>query len=183
MPPKLDPKTEKRILSAAVRLWRTQGERGLTLRAVSREAKTSTPTVYRRFHNKKAILLALANEFRQQLIEECLRSTTLEEACRRCVAFAEQHPNEYRLIWDSWNEMFDPDAPRPVRAWALSQLAQRFGGKPEDYELSFYGTVFLTHGASMLLTSPSDDSARDEARGKFPLIIDALIRNAHLFHG
>lgn len=183
MPPKSDPKTEKRILNAAMRLWRTHGEPGLTLRAVSREARTSTPTVYRRFRNKQAILLALANEFRQQLIEECLLSATLEEACRRCIAFAEQHPNEYRLIWDSWNEMFDPDARRPVRAWALSQLAQRFGGKPEDYELSFFGTVFLTHGACMMLTSPSDVAARDVARSKFPLIIDTLIRNAHLFQG
>lgn len=183
MPPKSDPKTERRILSAAVSLWRTKGERGLTLRAVAREARTSTPTVYRRFRNKQAILLALASEFRQQLIQECLRSAKLEDACRRCVEFAEQHPNEYRLIWDSWNDVFVPDAPRPVRAWALAQLAQRFGGKPEDYLLSFFGVVFLAHGAAMLLTSPCDGVAREVVRSKFPLVADALIRNAHLFQG
>lgn len=181
MPPKSDPKTEKRILKAAVRLWQQHGERGLTLRAVAREARTTTPTVYRRFRDKQAIRMALAGEFREQLVTECLRSASLEEACRACIRFAEERPNEYRLIWSSWNEVFDPEAPRPVRAWALAQLAQRFGGEPNDYLLSFFGVIFMAHGAAMLLTDTGDDSAREVVRSKFPLVADVFIRNAHLF--
>lgn len=181
MPPKSDPKTEKRILKAAIRLWRQQGERGLTLRAVAREARTTTPTVYRRFRDKQAICRALAEEFRMQLIQECLCCASLEEACRTFIQFAEQNPNEYRLIWDSWNEAFDPEVPRPIRAWALAQLAQRFGGKPEDYLPSFFCVLFLVHGAAMLLAAPGEDAARDVVRAKFSPVVDVLIRNAHLF--
>lgn len=147
MPPKSDPKTERRILSAAVSLWRTKGERGLTLRAVAREARTSTPTVYRRFRNKQAILLALASEFRQQLIQECLRSATLEDACRRCVEFAEQHPNEYRLIWDSWNDVFVPDAPA---RYALG-LSLNW---PSVSAANLRTTCYPSLGSSFLLTGP-----------------------------
>jgi len=46
MPPHADQLLEERILKAAQRLWRTRGEHGLTLRAVAREAGSTTPTVY-----------------------------------------------------------------------------------------------------------------------------------------
>ncbi|MGH9741049.1 MAG: TetR/AcrR family transcriptional regulator [Candidatus Acidiferrum sp.] len=181
MPPKYNPKTERRILNAAMRLWRIHGEQGLTLRAVAREARTSTPTVYRRFRDKQALRLALAEEFRQQLIEECLSAASLEEIFHRYVRFAERHPNEYRLLWTSWSEVFRPDSPRPIQTWVLSQLANRFGGKPEDYLLSFFGLIFLCHGAAMLLTTPGEDAAHEEVRTKFPLISDAMLQNARLF--
>lgn len=181
MPRKFDPKTERRILSAAIRLWRAHGEQGLTLRAVAREARTSTPTVYRRFRDKQALRLALADEFRQQLIEECLSAARPEEIYRRYIRFAEQHPNEYKLLWSSWSEVFHRDASRPVRAWVLAQLVNRFGGKPEDYLLSFFGLVFLCHGAAMLLTVPGDDVSHEVVRTKFPLIADLILQNARLF--
>ncbi len=181
MPRQSDPKTQRRILNAAIRLWRTQGERGLTLRNVASEARISTPTVYRRFRDKQALRLALADEFSQQLVEECLSAASPEEICRRYIRYAEQHPNEYKLVWGSWNEIFHPDAPRPTRAWVLSQLARRFGGKPEDYLLLFFGLVFLSHGAAMLLTAGDDDVARELVRTKFPLVADVMIQNARLF--
>ena len=181
MPRQSDPKTHRRILNAAIRIWRTQGELGLTLRKVAREARTSTPTVYRRFRDKEALRLALANEFKQQLVEECLSASTPEEIYRRYIRFAEQHPNEYKLIWSSWNEVFHPDAPRPVRTWVLSQLANRYGGKPEDYSLAFFGMVFLCHGAAMILATPGDDASHEVVHTKFPLVADAMLQNARLF--
>ena len=42
MPPHADQLLEERILKAAQRLWRTRGEHGLTLRAVAREARSTT---------------------------------------------------------------------------------------------------------------------------------------------
>ena len=175
MPPKFDPETERRILKAAARLWRTRGERGLTLRAVAREAGTSTPTVYKRFRDKQALRLALAREFFAQLLEECLSSATLEEAYRRYLRYAEEHPNEYRLLWDLWTEVFRPESPRPFRRWVLSQLASRHGGKPEDYTAVFFALIFLTHGASMLVTVPGDEEDREVVHKYFPRIVDAIL--------
>lgn len=181
MPPKVNTQIEGRILKAAERLWRTRGEHGLTLRAVAREAGTSTPTVYKRFRNKRAIQVALAEQLKAQIVEQCVSAPTLEEALRRYVRFAEQHPHEYELLWNSWTDVFHPEGPRPVRAWALSQLANRFGGKPEDYSLTFYALFLLSHAASMLLTVPGDDIAHQEVRDNFPPIVDAILRNPQLF--
>jgi len=181
MPPKVNAQTEGRILKAAERLWRTRGEHGLTLRAVAREAGTTTPTVYKRFRNKQALQVALAEQFKQRINEECLSAPTLEEVYRRYVRFAEQHPNEYKLLWNSWTEVFHPEGPRPLRAWFLAQLAKRFGGDPEDYGLTFYALLLLSHAAAMLLTVPGDDIAHQEVRDNFPKIADTVLRNLHTF--
>jgi|SRR5262245_12079105 len=181
MPPKANVQTEGRILKAAERLWRTRGERGLTLRAVAREAGTTTPTVYKRFRNKQALQVALAEQFKQRINEECFSAATLEEVGRRYVLFAEQHPNEYRLLWNSWTDVFHPEGPRPLRVWLLSQMANRFGGAPEDYALTFYGLFLLSHAAAMLLTVPGDEVAHEEVRENYPRIFDAVLRNPQIF--
>ncbi len=181
MPPKANVQTEGRILKAAERLWRMRGERGLTLRAVAREAGTTTPTVYKRFRNKQALQVALAEQFKLRLNEECLSALTLEDVARRYVRFAEQHPNEYRLLSNSWTEVFHPEGPRPLHAWLLSQLANRFGGAPEDYALAVYALFLLSHAAALLLTVPGDEVAHAEVRENYPRIVDAIVGNSHIF--
>src|SRR5271156_6586146 len=97
MPPKADGKLHERILKAAQSLWRTKGEQGLTLRAVAREAGTTTPTVYKRFRNKQALRVALAERLRDQLNEAYMSAQTIEEMCAKYLQYAEEHPHEYQL--------------------------------------------------------------------------------------
>src|SRR5260370_11878580 len=130
MPPTADRNIEERIMRAAQRLWRVRGARGLTLRAVAREAGTTTPTVYKRFRNKQALQIALALRFRKQLNEDVFSATTLEESAERYVRFSEEHPNEYQLLWTSWTGIFHPDLPRPGRSWFLAQLTDSHCGRP-----------------------------------------------------
>jgi AcrR family transcriptional regulator len=183
MPPHADQLLEERILRAAQKLWRTRGQHGLTLRAVAREAGTTTPTVYKRFRNKQALLNTLAERFKAQLNELLLASKSLEEVCSRYLAFAEEHPHEYQLLWYSWTDIFHPDQPRPGRAWLLTQFANRFGGSPEDYARPFYGLFLLAHGAATLLSVPGDDAARAEARHNFLAISKMFIQQTAVFRG
>jgi len=67
MPRQPDQEVEGHILDAAYRLWRSRGEKGLTMRAVAREAKTTTPTVYQRFRDKRDILEALRQRAQHKL--------------------------------------------------------------------------------------------------------------------
>src|SRR5947208_12501816 len=180
MPPKADKHLQERILKAAQRLWRTRGERGLTLRAVAREAGSTTPTVYKRFRNKGALRIALAERFKAQLNEAFFSAPTLEDAYREYVSYAEEHPNEYQLLWGTWTDVFHPDRPRPGRAWVLAQAAKRFGGKPEEYGQFFYVLFLLTHGAATLLSVPGDEVARTEVRENYLSICDTLVRNIDL---
>lgn len=183
MPPHADQQLEEKILKAAQRLWRTRGEHGLTLRAVAKEAGTTTPTVYKRFRNKEALTAGLAARFRDQLNAEIFRSKTIEETYRSYLRWAEEHSHEYGLIFRSWGYIFHPDMPRPGRALLMAQLANRFGGKPDDYGRAFYAIFLLAHGAASVITSSSDEVAREEVRRNYLESADALLQNIDILRG
>lgn len=94
--------------------------------------------------------------------------------------FAEEHPHEYRLLFRSWIDIFHPDQPRPGRAWFMAQLANRFGGAPEDYDRAFYAFFLLAHGAASLLSVPSDEVASAEVRKNFLAVSDKLVKNIEI---
>jgi AcrR family transcriptional regulator len=177
MPPHADLLLEQRILKAAQRLWRTHGEHGLTLRAVAKDAGTTTPTVYKRFRNREALLVALATRFRDQLNEELFATKTVEELPCRYLDWAEQHPHEYHLLFRSWADVIHPDLPRPGRMWLMQQLANRFGGTRDQYARAFTALFLLAHGAADLLTTTTDDLARNEVRSHFLAAAGALLNN------
>jgi AcrR family transcriptional regulator len=183
MPPHADQHLEERILKSAQRLWRTRGEHGLTLRAVAKEAGTTTPTVYKRFRNKEAILSALAERIRLQLNEQLFTAKSVQDIYRLYLRFAEEHPHEYQLLIRSWADIFHPDHPAPGRVWFMHQLAQRFGGQPEHYSRAFYAFFLLAHGASSMLSIPSDELARDEVRRNFLAVSDVLLENIPILRG
>jgi len=175
MPPRADLQLEERILKAAQRLWKMQGPSSLTLRAVAREAGTTTPTVYKRFKNKQALHKALADRVRSQLNEHLFAAKSLEEVCRRYLNFVHQHPHEYNLLLHAWSDVFHPELPRPGRAWLMTQFANRFGGDPERYSLATYALILLSHGAATVLSIPGDEIARKEVEENFLKIADRLI--------
>jgi AcrR family transcriptional regulator len=177
MPPRKDAKLEERILQAAQRLWKTRGEKSLTLRAVAREAGTTTPTVYKRFPSKEALRTALARRFRDQLNLDLLRAKSIEEIYRSYLRWAEEHPHEYHLLFRAWADIFHPDMPRPGRMWFMTQLARRFGGRPEEYSRAFFAMFLLAHGAAAMVTTSTDEVAREEIRRNYLQSADALLQN------
>lgn len=181
MPPLPDRHVEDRILKAAQRLWRTRGKKGLTLRAVAREAGTTTPTIYQRFRNKEALQLALALRFRDALNAELFSASSIEEAGQKYLRFAEEHPHEYELVGISWAQFGRDDGSRPGRVWLLSQLAARFGGSPEEYAPMFYPMLFLFHGAASLLTGEGDPVVHQEIRESCMRTLANFMGNVALF--
>src|SRR5258708_13558598 len=131
MPRIAEKNLEERILAAAQRLWRERGEKGLTLRAVAVIAGTTTTTVYKRFHDKDALLLALALRVQSKLTAESTSPATIEESYPRFLRFPQRHPQEYRLLWGPvWTALYSPVRPRPIRAWLLAKFAERVGRRP-----------------------------------------------------
>ncbi len=181
MPPHADLLLEERILKAAQKLWRTRGEHGLTLRAVAREAGSTTPTVYKRFRNKQAILNTLALRIRAQLNEYLFASASIEEVCEHYLKFADEHPHEYQLLLHYWGDIFHPGQPRPGRAWLMAQFAKRFGGDPENYARPVYALFLLSHGAATLLSIPADEASREELRSNFLAIAETIVRKPQAF--
>ena len=94
-----DPNLEDRILKAARRLWKKEGQNSLTLRAVARIARTNTPAVYRRFPHRDDILRALLQQTKQEVFQQLTAASSVEDACERYLDFALSHPHEYELYY------------------------------------------------------------------------------------
>jgi AcrR family transcriptional regulator len=103
MPRQPDREVEGHILDAAYRLWKSKGEKGLTMRAVAREAGTTTPTVYQRFRDKREILEALRRRAQLKLFAAVKPSRAIPQFCRRYLDFASTHKHEYELIHVDWS--------------------------------------------------------------------------------
>jgi AcrR family transcriptional regulator len=178
MPRTADQSLEVRIVKAAHRLWRLHGSKSLTLRAVAVAAGTTTTTVYKRFRNKDALLLALAELVQARITARTISAASIEDSCRRFLKFADQHPHEYRLLWGpAWSELLGPGRPRPIKEWLLDKFAARFGGKPKDYALSYYALFLLVHGAASLLIVTRDRRTKAEMFESCLAICDALVAN------
>jgi AcrR family transcriptional regulator len=177
MPPTADKNLHERIINAALRLLRARGEVSITLRKVAAAARTTTPTVYKRFPNKQALLLALAFRLRDELNDALFKSRSLQDACRAYLTYAEDHPNEYRLLFLLWNEIFGSDRPRPGLDWARKQLALTFGGEPAEYERFAYALWLICHAAATLLIAPSNPRRRSEHLEQTLAICDILLRS------
>jgi AcrR family transcriptional regulator len=178
MPRLADEHLEARIVQAAHRLWRTHGAKNLTLRSVARAAGTTTTTVYKRFRNKEALLLALAEMVQAQITASTTSAATIEECYRRFLQFADEHPHEYQLLWGpAWAELLGPERPRPIKAWLLEQFAARFGGEQRDYVLSYYALFLLVQGTANLLIVTRDRRMKAEMVDSCLAICDALVAN------
>ncbi len=173
-----DEHLEERILKAALRLWRIHGARSLSLRSTARAAGTTTTTVYKRFRNKEALLVALAERVQTKITIETTSVPTIEESYRRFLRFAEKHPHEYQLLWGpAWTEILRPGRPRPIKTWLLEKFASRFGGRPEDYVRAYYALFLLIHGTANLLSVARTSRAKSEMRNNCLAICDALVAN------
>lgn len=181
MPRTVDQGLEKRVIRAAQRLWRARGEKGLTVRAVAREAGTTTTSLYKRFRNREALLLALAEGVREHATALITSSANVQQAYRRYLDFAERHPHEYKLFWGpTWPELLKPGRPRPVRSWFLTTLARQFGGKPEKYVLVYDTLFLLSHGAATLLAVSRNARANAGIKKSCLAACDRLIDNIEI---
>jgi AcrR family transcriptional regulator len=153
MPRKADALLEGRILDAAYRIWSEHGEDALTMRAVARAARTTTPTLYERFSHKSDLLTLLRRRARLNLFSAIRTSRFPLDACRRALDFFTAHPNDYRLISEDWAIAFARKEHMPTFEFLKRRLAIQLGGEPEQHSPVALALVALLHGTANLLHS------------------------------
>src|SRR5258708_38172741 len=131
MPRRADALLEGRILNAAYRIWSERGEEALTMRAVARAARTTTPTLYERFPHKRDILALLRRRARLNLFSAIRASRSPLEACRRSLDFFTAYPNDYRLVPEDRAIAFSGKERMPSFEFIRRQLAVQLGGAPD----------------------------------------------------
>lgn len=191
MPRRPDPDLEDRILNAAQTLWNRGGETSLTMRAVARAAGTNTPAVYRRFKDRHDLIRGLLLRGVARLRVHFEAGETLEQMAEAYVEEALQHPHEYELFYTYGRELSPPRGqgrPRPIRdsrpnfALVERELAQRFGGTPDDHTLLVLALWALLHGTATLLLSKSIPEGHEaELRAASRAAVKALLEGAKKF--
>jgi len=151
MPRKADAQLESRIVDAAYQLWSRGGEHALTMRAVAREAKTTTPTLYERFRDKHDLIEFLRARARQRMFSALQSAKTTFEACRLGLEFTLNNGNEYLLLTSDWAERLGRNDPMPSYEFLKQKLSEDLGGCPEEYARSALALVSQVHGTAILL--------------------------------
>jgi AcrR family transcriptional regulator len=151
MPRKADENLEGRIVDAAYQLWSKGGEQALTMRAVARAAKTTTPTLYERFKDKKDLLVFLRDRARQRMFQRVKGAKTATEVCELGLQFMLANGNEFRLLVSDWAVRRGRNEHLPSFEFLKTKLAQDLGGPPEEHESVALALVALINGAAFMV--------------------------------
>jgi AcrR family transcriptional regulator len=151
MPRKADETLEGRIGDVAYQLWTQGGERALTMRAVAKAAKTTTPTLYERFRDKHELIAFLRARARQRMFAFVEPAESAVEVCRLALRFTLTHGNEYLLLTSDWAERLGRKEPMPSYEFLKTKLAKDLGGTPAEHAALGLALVALVHGTAILL--------------------------------
>jgi AcrR family transcriptional regulator len=146
-----DPDLERNILDAAVRLWARGGQNSLTIRALAREAGTTTPTLYERYRDREAILRAVRIKAREQLFAALQNSASFTEAARRYLRFAQQHRHAFSVLFDGVAAPPSLHETWPTFNLFRSLLARRLGGTARQHTRLMLAIWATLHGAAELI--------------------------------
>src|ERR1700689_3555908 len=179
MPRTADARLEGRILDAAYLLWSRGGEGALTMRAVARTARTTTPTVYQRFRDKRDILELLRKRAQEIMFSYMRRGQSPQGFCSRYFEFALRHCNEYELIHADWAVRLAKAEPRPSFDQLKKSLADRLGGTQEEHAGLALALAALLHGtATLLLTQGVPERISRELGHACVAAYETLVENA-----
>jgi AcrR family transcriptional regulator len=146
-----DPELEKRILTAASRLWARGGEKALTMRAVASAAETTTPTVYERYRDRADILRALRMKTRRELFASLSQTRTLAEAVQGYLDFALNNPHGYEVLFDGVGKPPSLHEPWPSFNLMRQRVAEILGGTPRQHNRLMLAIWSLMHGTALLI--------------------------------
>jgi AcrR family transcriptional regulator len=179
MPRKPDAELESRVLEAAYKLWSNGGEKALTMRAVARAARTTTPTLYQRFRDKKDLMMLLRNRALEKLVSVLQPACSPAATCGRFLDFAMKHPHVYRLLTVDWGVRLSRREPKPAFELIKKRLATQLGGAPEEHARLGLALGAQIHGtATMLLAEGVHEKISRQLRSTCNEACDTLIQSA-----
>jgi AcrR family transcriptional regulator len=142
-----DPELEHRVAQAALRLLDAAGVPAVTMRAVAKEAGTTTPTIYERFEDREKLLEAVVREAELELLDVVRRTSTVSELVKRAVEFSLQHPNRLDLRADIFGSRLAAGQPMPVYHLLKGQLTKEigvYGARREELAMALASLTFGT---------------------------------------
>ena len=149
MPRPADPTLPSRIVDAAHALWRKGADEAVTIRDVAKRAKTTTPSVYAHFADRAAILRAVRMVAHDHFVAVLAKSTSVLDACARMLAFADEHPRDYELLFGyGFRDRVEP-AVQAAQFALFEGYIRKAGVSDRDVRPTALAIRNLVHGTAM----------------------------------
>ncbi|MBK1876679.1 TetR/AcrR family transcriptional regulator [Pelagicoccus mobilis] len=142
------------LISAGLKVLREDGLDALSLRRVAREAEVSAAAPYRHFKDKQALLAAISETGFRKLRSMLVAANEdkpgdLDNSGTAYLAFAQQHPEQYRLMF-THNLMCADDVDQELK----DSSANAFGALVETIEAGIKnGQIANTCSPNLALAS------------------------------
>jgi len=121
------------------------------MRAVAKNAGTTTPTVYERYRDREDILRALRLRTRTELFVAISRTKTLAEACEKYLQFAMDNRHAYEVLFDTVGQPPSLHEPWPSFNFLRDRLGEQMGRTHQDQTRLMLSIWSLLHGAALLI--------------------------------
>ncbi len=178
------------LLDAATRILDRDGQGGLSLRAVAREAGVSPAAPYHHFKDKSELMLAIAEEGFDQLSDYIRRTTDIAALPMERVAaiglayveFAKAHPAVYRVMYDcSRDSDAMPDKAHNAEEGAFSLLKRAMidmgvasPDQETDLELACIAAWCAAHGLAEMVGFKQFDALKAQMGGEKAFLAGVL---------
>ncbi len=178
------------LLDAATRILDRDGQGGLSLRAVAREAGVSPAAPYHHFKDKSELMLAIAEEGFGQLSDYIRRTADMTVMPMERVAaiglayveFAKAHPAVYRVMYDcSRDSDAMPDKAHNAEEGAYSLLKRAMidigvasPDQETDLELACIAAWCAAHGLAEMVGFKQFDALKAEMGGEKAFLAGVL---------
>ena len=153
-----DPQLEQRVAKAALRLLDAGGVPAITLRAVAREARTTTPSIYGRFTNRDKLLQSMKHEAGMEAVGAVRRARNTSDFIKRVVEFGLRHPRRFELIADAFGSRLTAGEPMPVYELLKEQLTEETGVQGTKREQLAMAIASLALGTTRGMIAVGNDT-------------------------
>jgi len=147
MPRSPDPALEGRLIAAALRLLDRGGESAITLRAVAKEAGTTTPSIYDRFPSREALMMRLVDHATDEVVAVVQKERSIEGMFREYLRHSRVHPMRLNLTVETFGKRYVTGEEMPAFELLKSRIFSETGAsgrKCEDLALAVASLAFGT---------------------------------------
>ena len=159
MPRPPDAELEERIVAAAIRLLDRGGDRAITLRAVAKEAGTTTPTIYQRFRNREVLMKRLIDQITEETMVMFESTRSIEAMFRAFLDDSRAHPTRMNLTVQTFGARYVSGERMPAFELLQARIEVEVGIRGRECEDLALAIASLAFG-----TAQGMDAARGNTR-------------------
>lgn len=158
MPRLPDAALEQRIIAAATRLLDRGGESAITLRAVAKEAGTSTPTIYQRFPDRATLMKKLVEQLTDGVMDTLRPQGSIEAMFRQYLKYSQSHTRRVGLMIETFGTRYVAGARMPAFELLQSRITEELGTKGRECEDLALAIASLAFGTAQGMLAAGGDS-------------------------